>query len=155
MNTTDIQHKILESLGRRVAERNGCPLELELLITLGSIHPWLVKTTACADKFFSMKELKELEKYKFDLKIGTKVKFVLSLVHRVVRKEKVLIFCHNIPVVKLFLEIFEKFFGWLKGREVLVLTGELELFERGRVMDQFEEPVGASKILLASISACA
>nr|KYP73095.1 DNA repair and recombination protein RAD54 [Cajanus cajan]KYP73146.1 DNA repair and recombination protein RAD54 [Cajanus cajan] len=39
--------------------------------------------------------------------------------------------------------------------EVLVLTGELELFERGRVMDKFEEPGGVSKILLASITACA
>ncbi|KAI4306501.1 hypothetical protein L6164_029773 [Bauhinia variegata] len=155
MNTTDIQHNILCRLGKRMAACKGYPLELELMITLGSIHPWLIKSAVCADRFFSLEELNELDKYKFDLKMGTKVKFVLSLVYRVVRKEKVLIFCHNIAPVRLFLELFEKFFGWQKGREVLVITGELELFERGRVMDRFEEPVGTSKVLLASISACA
>ncbi|KAJ6293667.1 hypothetical protein OIU76_021848 [Salix suchowensis] len=33
--------------------------------------------------------------------------------------------------------------------------GELELFERGRVMDKFEELGGSSRVLLASITACA
>jgi len=102
-----------------------------------------------------MGELMELEKYKFDLKKGSKVRFVLNLVYRIFRKEKVLIFCHNIAPVKLFLELFEKFFKWQRGNEVLVLTGDLELFERGRVMDKFEEPGGASRVLLASITACA
>ena len=155
MNTTDIQHEILKRLHKKMAKCNGYPLELELLITLGSIHPWLVKTAVCAGKFFTMEQLKELDKCKFDLKIGSKVRFVMSLIYRVVQKEKILIFCHNIAPVKLFVEYFEKYFKWQKGREVLVLTGELELFERGRVMDKFEEPGGVSKILLASITACA
>lgn len=155
MNSTDMQHEILHKLHKRMAKCNGYPLELELLITLGSIHPWLLKTAVCAEKFFSQQQLMELEKCKFDLKIGSKVKFVLSLIYRVVKNEKVLIFCHNIAPVKLFVEYFEKYFGWQRGREVLVLTGELELFERGRVMDKFEEPGGVSKILLASITACA
>ncbi|KAM3697745.1 hypothetical protein ACB098_06G137200 [Castanea mollissima] len=155
MNSTDIQHDVLVRLHRIMAEYHGYPLELELLITLGSIHPWLVKTAVCANKFFTMEELMELEKYKFDLKKGSKVRFVLNLVYRVVKKEKILIFCHNIAPVKLFLELFENIFGWRRGREVLVLTGDLELFERGRVMDQFEEPFGPSRVLLASITACA
>jgi len=155
MNSTDTQHEILHELHKRMAQCNGYPLELELLITLGSIHPWLVKTAVCAEKFFTSQQLMDLEKCKFDLKIGSKVRFVLSLVYRVVRNEKILIFCHNIAPVKLFVEYFEKYFGWIKGKEVLVLTGELELFERGRVMDKFEEPGGVAKILLASITACA
>lgn len=36
----------------------------------------------------------------------------------------------------------------------MVLTGDLELFERGSVMDKFEEPGGPSRMLLASIIAC-
>lgn len=155
MNTTDIQHEILKKLHSDMSKCSGYPLELELLITLGSIHPWLVKTAVCAQKFLTKEQLSDLDKYKFDLKIGSKVRFVLSLIYRVVKKEKVLIFCHNIAPVRLFQEYFEKYFGWQKGREVLVLTGELELFERGRVMDKFEEPGGVSKILLASITACA
>lgn len=155
MNTTDIQQMILDRLQQIMAKYKGYPLELELLITLGSIHPWLIKTAACADKFFSSQELMELEQYKYDLHKGSKVKFVLNLVYRVTRKEKVLIFCHNIAPVRLFLELFERVFHWERGREVLVLTGDLELFERGKVMDKFEEPGGPSKVLLASITACA
>ncbi|KAM5556763.1 SNF2 domain-containing protein CLASSY 1-like [Rosa sericea] len=155
MNTTDIQQVILDRLQQIMSKYKGYPLELELLITLGSIHPWLIKTAACADKFFSPQELMELEQYKYDLHKGSKVKFVLNLVYRVTRKEKVLIFCHNIAPVRLFLELFERVFHWERGREVLVLTGDLELFERGKVMDKFEEPGGASKVLLASITACA
>ncbi|KAK7276429.1 hypothetical protein RIF29_17568 [Crotalaria pallida] len=155
MNPTETQHEMLHTLHKRMAQCNGYPLEIELLITLGSIHPWLIKTAVCAEKFFSKEQLRDLEKCKFDLKIGSKVKFVLSLIYRVVKNEKVLIFCHNIAPVKLFLEYFERYFKWQRGREVLVLTGELELFERGRVMDKFEEPGGVSKILLASITACA
>ncbi|MED6135450.1 SNF2 domain-containing protein CLASSY 1 [Stylosanthes scabra] len=155
MNTTDTQHAMLKRLHKKMAKCNGYPLELELLITLGSIHPWLIKTAVCANKFFTMEELRELERCKFELKMGSKVRFVMSLIYRVVQKEKILIFCHNIAPVKLFIEYFELFFKWQKGREILVLTGELELFERGRVMDKFEEPGGVSKILLASITACA
>ncbi|GAU52012.1 hypothetical protein TSUD_418220, partial [Trifolium subterraneum] len=155
MNTTDIQHEILKKLHSDMAKCSGYPLELELLITLGSIHPWLVKTAVCSQKFLTKEQLSDLDKYKFNLKIGSKVRFVLSLIYRVVKNEKVLIFCHNIAPVKLFQEYFEKFFGWQKGREVLVLTGELELFERGKIMDKFEEPGSVSKILLASITVCA
>ncbi|OIW02735.1 hypothetical protein TanjilG_29511 [Lupinus angustifolius] len=155
MNPTETQHEMLHTLHQKMAQSNGYPLEIELLITLGSIHPWLIKTAVCAEKFFSNEQLIDLEKCKFDLKIGSKVKFVLSLIYRVFQNEKVLIFCHNIAPVKLFLEYFERYFRWQRGREVLVLTGELELFERGRVMDKFEEPGGVSKILLASITACA
>ncbi|KAM6583076.1 hypothetical protein CsatB_010078 [Cannabis sativa] len=155
MNSTDKQHEILVRLHQIMSTYHGYPLELELMITLGSIHPWLIKTAVCANKFFSEEELEDLEKYKFDLKKGSKVKFVLNLVYRVVKKEKILLFCHNIAPVKLFLELFERVFGWQRGKEVLVLTGDLELFERGRVMDKFEEPAGESKVLLASITACA
>ncbi|GAV83780.1 SNF2_N domain-containing protein/Helicase_C domain-containing protein [Cephalotus follicularis] len=155
MNPTDIQHEVLLKLHKIMASYHGYPLELELLITLASIHPSLVKTSNCVNKFFSRGELEELEKHKFNSRKGSKVMFVLNLVYRVIKKEKVLIFCHNIAPITLFVELFESVFRWQKGREILVLTGEQELFERGRIMDRFEEPEGASRILLASITACA
>lgn len=154
MNMTDSQQKIFQGLHQRMAQCNGYPLEIELLITLGSIHPWLIQTAAFADKFFTMAQLRELEKCKYDLRMGPKVRFVLSLVYRVVKEEKILIFCRNIAPMRLFIELFEKFFGWKRDCEVLVLSGEQELFERGRVMDKFEELGGESKVLLASITAC-
>ncbi|XVE69488.1 hypothetical protein DITRI_Ditri09bG0155900 [Diplodiscus trichospermus] len=155
MNSTDIQHEILVKLHNIMAGYSGYPLELELLITLASIHPSLVRTSNCVNKFLSPEELLELQKLQFDFKKGSKVMFVLNLVYRVIKNEKILIFCHNIAPITLFLELFEMVFRWRRGREILVLTGDLELFERGRVMDKFEEPGGASRILLASITACA
>ncbi|XP_024989816.1 SNF2 domain-containing protein CLASSY 1 [Cynara cardunculus var. scolymus] len=156
MKSTTIQQDILLKLQDQRPVYKGFPLELELLITLGSIHPWLIQTTACASQYFKEEELKALDRLKFDLKLGSKVRFVMSLVPRcLLRKEKVLIFCHNIAPINLFLETFDRFYGWKKGEEVLVLQGELELFERGRVMDKFEEPGGPSKVMLASINACA
>nr|XP_043630186.1 SNF2 domain-containing protein CLASSY 1 [Erigeron canadensis]XP_043630191.1 SNF2 domain-containing protein CLASSY 1 [Erigeron canadensis] len=156
MKSTTVQQDILTKLQDQRPIYKGFPLELELLITLGSIHPWLIQTTACASQYFKEEELRALESLKYDIKLGSKVRFVMSLVPRcLLRKEKVLIFCHNIAPINLFLETFERFYGWKKGVEVLVLQGDLELFERGRVMDKFEEPGGPSKVMLASINACA
>ncbi|XP_055832895.1 SNF2 domain-containing protein CLASSY 1-like [Solanum dulcamara] len=156
MKSTTLQQEILVKLQNQRPIYKGFPLELELLITLGAIHPWLIRTTACSSQYFKEEELEALQKFKFDLKLGSKVKFVMSLVPRcLLRKEKVLIFCHNIAPINLFLEIFERFYGWRKGIEVLVLQGDIELFQRGRIMDQFEEPGGPSKVMLASITTCA
>lgn len=156
MKSTSMQQGILVKLQDQRPVYKGFPLELELLITLGAIHPWLIRTTSCSNQYFSAEELEDLERTKFDVKFGSKVRFVLSLIPKCVfRKEKVLIFCHNIAPITLFLELFATIFGWRKGREVLVLQGDIELFERGRVMDKFEEPGGPSKVMLASITACA
>ncbi|KAL1205510.1 SNF2 domain-containing protein CLASSY 1 [Cardamine amara subsp. amara] len=155
MNSSDIQHKTLYKLQNIMSNYHGYPLELELLITLAAIHPWLVKTSTCCAKFFNPAELFEIEKLKHDAKKGSKVMFVLNLVFRVVKREKILIFCHNIAPIRLFLELFESVFRWNRGQEILTLTGDLELFDRGRVIDKFEEPGGPSRVLLASITACA
>ncbi|KAL2897420.1 SNF2 domain-containing protein CLASSY 2 [Bienertia sinuspersici] len=156
MKPTPLQHEILVRLHQHMNVARGFPLELELMITLGSIHPWLLKSAVCANKFLSAEELQSLDQFRHDPTKGSKVKFVLGLVQRsIIRREKVLIFCHNIAPINLFLELFERIYGWRKGHEVLVLQGDLELFERGRVMDKFEERGGPSKVLLASINACA
>ncbi|GAB2280534.1 SNF2 domain-containing protein CLASSY [Dionaea muscipula] len=156
MKPTPMQQEILVKLHKLMNLSKGFPLELELMITLGSIHPWLMRTAVCANKFLTTEELYLLDEYKLDPSKGSKVKFVLGLVHRsIIRREKVLIFCHNIAPINLFLELFDRIYGWRKGEEVLVLQGDLELFERGRVMDKFEERGGPSKVMLASINACA
>lgn len=155
MKSTTLQQDLLTKLQNQRPVYKGFPLELELLITLGAIHPWLIRTTACSGQYFSEEELESLEQFKFDMKVGSKVRFVMSLIPKcLLRNEKVLIFCHNIAPINLFLQIFERFYAWRKGREVLVLQGDIELFERGRVMDKFEE-AGPSKVMLASITACA
>ncbi|XP_057418012.1 SNF2 domain-containing protein CLASSY 1-like [Lotus japonicus] len=156
MNNTEKQSEILQKLQKKMNRSGGYPLEVEFLITLVSIHPWLISTTRCAKNFFTSSHLEQLEKCKIDMKIGSKVKFVMSLVFRVVKmKEKVIIFCRNLAPMWLLLELFETYFKWKLGVEILTLHGEQELFERGKVIDKFEDRRGASKVLLASISACA
>ncbi|XP_012571350.1 LOW QUALITY PROTEIN: SNF2 domain-containing protein CLASSY 1-like [Cicer arietinum] len=154
MNTTDIQKEMLQKLQNKMFECTGYPLEIELLITLGSIHPWLIKTASFASRFFEEEELKKLEGCKFDLKKSSKVRFVMSLISRVVKNEKVIIFCHNLAPVRLLIELFESYFQWENGKEILLLTGELELYDRGKVIEKFENPRGSSKVLVASITAC-
>ncbi|KAJ6290225.1 hypothetical protein OIU78_026025 [Salix suchowensis] len=88
MNPTDIQHQILVKLHKIMEKCPGYPLEVELLITLASIHPSLINSSLCVKKFYSMEELMELERSRFDCKKGSKVMFVLNLVYRVVKNEK-------------------------------------------------------------------
>ncbi|XP_068644679.1 SNF2 domain-containing protein CLASSY 1-like [Aristolochia californica] len=155
MRSTDIQEKFLAKL-HGVKQTKRSFLELELLITVGSMHPWLLTTVACAGKYFSLVELQELEKCKLDITRGSKVKFIVDLVRQCVsRREKVLIFCHNIPPIKYLQNIFELIFGWQRDQEILVLQGDQEMSERAMVMDKFKEKGGAALVLIASTTACA
>ncbi|KAJ4831855.1 hypothetical protein Tsubulata_017526 [Turnera subulata] len=154
MNLTREQREILMKLQKLMETYGRVGIEVCHLITLAGIHPWLITTSSGVNKFYIPEELKEVDKLKSDARHGFKVMFVLNLVCRVANKEKVLVFCHYIAPIKLFLELFETVFGWEQGKEVLVLSGELELFERGRVMDQFEES-SVSRVLLASTTASA
>ena len=41
MNTSDQQHEIAQQLQKKMVECTGYIFEVELLMTLASIHPWL------------------------------------------------------------------------------------------------------------------
>ncbi|KAJ1391642.1 P-loop containing nucleoside triphosphate hydrolase [Sesbania bispinosa] len=105
MNLTDVQNELFQKLQKKMVGSSVFLLEGQLM------------------------ELNQLEKFKSDFKVGSKVRFILSLIIRVVKEEK--------------------------GREILLLYGEQDLFERGKVIDKFEDPCGVSKVLLASITAYA
>jgi len=129
MNTSDEQHEVLPKLQKKMAKCTGYPLEVELLITLKPIHPWLIKTAAAyAVKFFSKEELKRLEGSKFDLREGSKIRFVVSLISRVMKNEKVLSFCHNLAPLGFFIELFVNYFQWQNGKDIMLLTGEPPIF---------------------------
>jgi DNA repair and recombination RAD54-like protein len=53
MNMSDEQHVIVQKLQKKMVEYTGYPLEVELLITLALIHPWLIKTAATCAEFFN------------------------------------------------------------------------------------------------------
>ncbi|KAK8947325.1 hypothetical protein KSP39_PZI006687 [Platanthera zijinensis] len=157
LRPTDIQHEVLVRLQSCLKFTRRYPIELELLITVGSIHPWLIKTMAHAEDYFNETELERIEKYKDSIISGSKVKFVFDIVQKsIIKGEKVLIFSHNIPPISLLVRFFETFLRWQKGEEVLVLQGDQELSLRAQIMDKFNGDVeNKCKVLIASTSACA
>ncbi|KAK8960523.1 hypothetical protein KSP40_PGU014173 [Platanthera guangdongensis] len=157
LRPTDIQHEVLVRLQSCLKFTRRYPIELELLITVGSIHPWLIKTMAHAEDYFNDTELERIEKYKDSIISGSKVKFVFDIVQKsIIKGEKVLIFSHNIPPISLLVRFFETFLRWQKGEEVLVLQGDQELSLRAQIMDKFNGDVeNKCKVLIASTSACA
>ncbi|GJN33499.1 hypothetical protein PR202_gb22108 [Eleusine coracana subsp. coracana] len=154
MKPTDIQEEVLTKVTMPIARY---PLEVELLITIASIHPWLIKTTKCASTYFSPTEVARVENYKKDGTAGCKAKFVIDLLHKSSFKgEKVLIFCHNVSPINFLVKLIEIVFGWRLGEEVLVLQGDQELPVRSDVMDKFNgDRKGNRKVLIASTTACA
>ncbi|KAF0908589.1 hypothetical protein E2562_026637 [Oryza meyeriana var. granulata] len=157
MKPTDIQE---EMLAKVTMPKLGCsrfPLEVELLITIGSIHPWLIKTTKAVNTFFSPAEVDKVDRYKRDFTAGCKAKFVIDLLHKSsLRGERVLIFCHNVSPITFLVKLIEMVFGWRLGEEVLVLQGDQELLVRSDVMDKFNcDSAGKRKVLIASTTACA
>jgi len=157
MKPTDIQEEVLAKVTMPVPGDARYPLEVELLITIASIHPWLIKTTKCASTYFTLEEVARVEKYKWTYDVGCKSKFVMDLLHKSsFRGEKVLIFCHNVSPINFLVKLIEIAFGWRLGEEVLVLRGDQELPVRSDVMDKFNsDRKGKRKVLLASTTACA
>nr|XP_034571178.1 SNF2 domain-containing protein CLASSY 1-like isoform X2 [Setaria viridis]TKV96955.1 hypothetical protein SEVIR_9G464301v2 [Setaria viridis] len=157
MKPTDIQEEVLTKVTMPVPGTARYPLEVELLITIASIHPCLIKTTKCASTYFTPEEVARVEKYKQKYAVGCKTKFVIDLLHESsFRGERVLIFCHNVSPINFLVKLIEIVFGWCLGEEVLVLQGDQELPVRSDVMDKFNgDKKGKRKVLIASTTACA
>ncbi|KAL5713219.1 SNF2 domain-containing protein CLASSY [Ranunculus cassubicifolius] len=154
LKPTVLQQEFLATVQKNGLYRRY-PLDVELLITLVSIHPWLVTRLKYSNKHYSPEKLEELKRYKLDVTKGSKVRFIVNLVSRcLVKREKVLIFSRYKDPIWLCMEIFENIFGWEKGNEVLELHGDQDLSERSRMIDKFEDPGGSAQVLIASISAC-
>ncbi|KAF8680728.1 hypothetical protein HU200_045569 [Digitaria exilis] len=157
MKPTDIQEEVLSKVTMPVPGNARYPLEVELLVTIASIHPWLIKTTKCASTYFTQEEIARVEKCKRKYAAGCKAKFVIDLLHKSsFRGERVLIFCHNVSPINFLVKLIEIVFGWRLGEEVLVLQGDQELPVRSDVMDKFNgDREGKRKVLIASTTACA
>uniref|UniRef100_A0ACD5Z1N8 Uncharacterized protein n=1 Tax=Avena sativa TaxID=4498 RepID=A0ACD5Z1N8_AVESA len=157
MKPTDIQKEILSKITMATSCGGRYLLEVELLITIGSIHPWLIKDTKCASTYFTPEEIHKVDKYKRDFTVGCKAKFVIDLLHKSsYQGERVLIFCHNVSPINFLVKLIENVFGWRLGEEVLVLQGDQELPVRSDVMDKFNgDTEGKRKVLIASTTACA
>ncbi|KAJ1255781.1 hypothetical protein BS78_K163000 [Paspalum vaginatum] len=157
MRPTEVQEEVMAKLQKPLSGNTRYPLEYELLITIASIHPWLIKTTKCASTYFTPEEVGRVEKYERSFAVGCKAKFVMDLLHKSsFRGERVLIFCHNVTPITFLVKLIETVFGWRLGEEVLVLQGNQGLPVRSDVMDKFNsDRQGKRKVLIASTTACA
>ncbi|WVZ67175.1 hypothetical protein U9M48_016294, partial [Paspalum notatum var. saurae] len=160
MRPTEVQEEVMAKLVQVPLSGNNTryPLDYELLITIASIHPWLIKTTKCASTYFTPEEVSRVEKYERSFAVGCKAKFVMDLLHKAsFRGERVLIFCHNVTPITFLVKLIEIVFGWRLGEEVLVLQGDQELWVRSDVMDKFNSDRQGKKrkVLIASTTACA
>lgn len=157
MKPTDVQEEVMAKLSAPLSGTTRYPLEYELLITIASIHPWLIKTTKCASTYFTLSEVARVEKYERNFAAGCKANFVMDILHKSSsRGERVLIFCHNVAPIAFLVKLIETVFGWRLGEEVLVLQGDQELPVRSGVMDKFNSDGGGRrKVLIASTTACA
>ncbi|KAJ1403403.1 SNF2-like, N-terminal domain superfamily [Sesbania bispinosa] len=122
-------------------------------------NPWINasmvdQTATSADKFYTSQELNQLEKFKYDFRVWSKVRFILSLIFRVVKEDKVLIFCRNLAPMKLLVQLFEEFFKWKKDlfmgkktscAEGISLTASFSIDIFGLEVESVEDKAGYCK----------
>ncbi|KAG5553420.1 hypothetical protein RHGRI_011337 [Rhododendron griersonianum] len=78
IKSTPKQQELLKKLVYHVTMCKGFPLEKKFLAALVSIHPCL--KLPASSQYFNEQEHEGLEKYKLDLKLASKVRFVMRLV---------------------------------------------------------------------------
>ncbi|XP_078159787.1 SNF2 domain-containing protein CLASSY 1-like isoform X2 [Carex rostrata] len=156
LQCSEPQEKVLQKLQNSCKNLFRYPLEIEFLVSVGAIHPCLVSTSKAAKTIFTEKELKEIGS-KRSFYRGSKTLFVIDVIMKsLIRKERVLVFSHNIEPLKLLIKSIESCFGWGEGNEILFLYGDQDLSVRSEIIDKFNgDNEGKRKVLLASTNACA
>ncbi|XP_051115832.1 SNF2 domain-containing protein CLASSY 3-like [Andrographis paniculata] len=151
LKPTGLQKKLIdilegERLKRIITNEHG--------FSLASIHPYLIqkcKSQVPTDGI----DMKAVEASKLNPFEGVKTKFILEFVRLCMTlKEKVLIFCQNLPPLELIKDHLAATFQWNASKEILRLEGKLPKKQRQRVIDAFNDPENDSKILLASTRCC-
>lgn len=151
-----------ETLFRRIHEivhmkNSTCSnVELEMMISIASIHPCLLKDLVFIEKYWGVNHPDlEVGTCRKDHTQGIKLKFVVDIIRLCCEKgEKALVFCQYIAPLQLLEEILEFHFHWCKGQEILLLKGKHHLHERQGIIDKFSQHPGKARVLLASIKAC-
>lgn len=90
---------------------------------------------------------------------GVKTRFVINLLKLLQNgvlggHEKLLVFSQNLRPLDLLEAMMNTLFGWAKERDFLQLDGSHNLSERQSIIEQFNDPTGGVRVLLASTKAC-
>lgn len=152
LRPTPLQEKLLKNIEEKISSKNGSTLELEVVVSVVSIHPSLFKDIDFLRKYY---DTLNLELFRNDPDQGAKLKFVVQITKLCsARGEKLLIFCQYIPPLLLLDEIFQRLFHWSRGEEILLIEGKHPGDERQDTIDKFSNQSGKARVLLASIKAC-
>ncbi|CAA7019459.1 unnamed protein product [Microthlaspi erraticum] len=153
LNPPFIQGKILSRID--LAQNT---FELEHKLSAASVHPSLYlccTPTKKEDMCIGQRVLATLEKIKLDSKEGAKTRFLIDFIClSETLKEKVLVFSQYIDTLKLISHQLSAVLRWTEGEEILFMHGQLEQKERQHIINNFNKPDSASKVLLASTKSC-
>ncbi|XP_017229267.1 protein CHROMATIN REMODELING 35 [Daucus carota subsp. sativus] len=119
------------------------------------VHPGLkslIKCTARKDRLDEIRIDKILKN--LDINSGVKAKFYLNLLRLCESTgEKLLVFSQYLPPMKFLERLTMKLKGWSLGKEIFMITGDLENNVRELHMESFNNS-SDSRVLFGSIKAC-
>nr|XP_043625771.1 SNF2 domain-containing protein CLASSY 3-like [Erigeron canadensis] len=145
-----IQKSFIENLGNMTTT-----FEYEYKVALVSVHPSLILHCSLSEKEEKSVNQQELEKMRLQPDCGVKTRFVLELIRLSVSlHEKVLIFSQYVRPFKLLQDQVARAFGWNVGTEIMVIGGKTNQMHRQKIINDFNDPNGKVKVLLASTRCC-
>ncbi|KAK6155267.1 hypothetical protein DH2020_009515 [Rehmannia glutinosa] len=145
LKPTDLQKQLLQNISQ-----TDKFLEQAYVASLISVHPALV---AKRPEFSDQKRnLKLLES---DPNAGVKTKFLVNLIKQSARiHEKVLVFSQFLDPLIHIKNLLKRHFSWKEGRELIYMDGDLDINQRQRLINSFNDKRSEAKVLLASQKAC-
>nr|XP_043625772.1 SNF2 domain-containing protein CLASSY 3-like [Erigeron canadensis] len=145
-----IQKSLIENL-----ENMTTSFEYEHKVALVSVHPSLILHWSLSEKEEKLVNKQELEKMRRHPHCGVKTRFVMELIRlSVLLNEKVLIFSQYLKPLELLQDQVARAFHWNVGTEIMVIDGRITQVHRQAIFNDFNDPNGKGKVLLASTRCC-
>ncbi|GAB2273735.1 hypothetical protein Dimus_008514 [Dionaea muscipula] len=149
LQLSELQKNLLE----RCQERYKKGLDMDYRVSLVTLHPWL--STIFCEKDPTFFDCSSLEKVRADNHAGVKTKFLMELIClSKALDEKVLVFSQFIKPLLFIQEKLESLLDWHLGRDMDLMSGDLEDKQRQSMMSLFNNPSSTLRVLLASTRAC-
>ncbi|XP_010695456.3 SNF2 domain-containing protein CLASSY 4 [Beta vulgaris subsp. vulgaris] len=145
LNPSELQTTYFKHLAN---VRNG--LKSDHLVSIASVHPWLLCTSEPLPDFV---DEKTLNKHKTDLAAGVKTQFLFELI-KLSKGEKVLVFSQFLHPLTFIGDLLKLHMNWSEGTEFLFMEGKQRPKLRQSLIKLFNDPGSEARVLLASTKAC-
>ncbi|KAL5206990.1 hypothetical protein ABZP36_031425 [Zizania latifolia] len=152
LNPLPHQKEIITTMENTVAMG---ALDAEYKISLASIHPYLITCAKLSEKEASAVNVSFLKSLRPNPCEGVKTRFVLEIVRLCeAMKERVLVFSQYLEPLSLIMNQLSKMFNWSEGKEILLMSGNVQIKNRETLMEAFNDMNSQAKVMLASTKAC-